>query len=127
MTFAYFCVFLCIFMPLFCAVYAKKQAGFTLNDNHNPRDFLSKTSGVSARANAAQQNCYEIFPAFAVVVVIAHATGGASQFVLNFWALVFTLSRVAFIYFYLSDKPLFRSIPFGVNLLSIIALFIAAF
>lgn len=127
MTFAYFCILLAVLMPLFCAVYAKKAGGFTFADNRNPREFLAKTEGAAARANAAQQNCYEIFPAFAAAVIIAHATGGAAQFTINFWALVFVLGRIAFIYSYIKDQPLRRSLCFGVNLLAVVALFLAAF
>ena len=127
MTFAYFCVFFAIFLPLFCAVYAKKASGFTVADNRNPREFLAKAEGTAARANAAQQNSYEVFPAFAAAVIIAHATGEAAQGVMNFWALVFVCSRIAFIYFYIKDQALLRSVSFAVGLLSIIALFLAAF
>ena len=92
MTFAYFSILLLVFLNLFCAAYAKKRAGFRGKDNHNPREFLAQASGKAARANAAQQNGYEIFAPYAAAVIIAHATGGASQGVINFWAAVFILS-----------------------------------
>ena len=76
--------------------------------------------------NAAQQNSYETFPPFAAAVIIAHATGNAAQFTINFWALLFVASRIAFIYCYINDKATLRSAMFGVNLLCIVALFIAA-
>lgn len=56
----------------------QKVGGFSSNDNHNPRDFLNGVQGEAKRANAAQQNSFEIFPAFAAAVLIAHATGEAS-------------------------------------------------
>lgn len=128
MTFAYFCIFFTIFLPLFCAAYAKKKAGFSMaDDNSDPRGFLAKTEGVPARANAAQQNCYETFPPFAAAVIIAHATGDAGQGIINFWAGVFVLSRLAYIYCYVADKAALRSVAFSIGLLSVIALFIAAF
>jgi hypothetical protein len=126
MTFAYWCVFIAIFLPLFCATYAKRLAGFTAADNHNPRDLLARATGKAQRANAAQQNSYEIFPPFAAAIIIAHISGGTSQAVINFWAALFVLSRIAFIYCYISDRPTWRSSFFGVNLLCIVALFIAA-
>ena len=126
MTLAYWCVFITIFLPIFCAAYAKRLGGFTMADNHEPRAFLAKLSGKAARADAAQRNGYEIFPPFAAAVIIAHATGNAAQFTINFWALLFVASRIAFIYCYINDKATLRSAMFGVNLLCIMALFIAA-
>ena len=115
MTFAYFSILLLVFLNLFCAAYAKKRAGFRGKDNHNPREFL------------AQQNGYEIFAPYAAAVIIAHATGGASQGVINFWAAVFILSRIAFVWCYVQDKATLRSLVWGVGFLSIIGLFVAAF
>ena len=87
---------------------------------------LARAQGKAARADAAQQNSYETFPPFAAAVIIAHATGNAAQFTINFWALLFVASRIGFIYCYISDKATLRSAMFGVNLLCIVALFIAA-
>ena len=126
MTLAYWCIFFAIFLPIFCAAYAKYRAGFSPADNHNPRAFLARAQGKAARADAAQQNSYEIFPPFAAAVIIAHVTGNAAQFTINFWALLFVASRIGFIYCYISDKATLRSAIFGANLLCIVALFIAA-
>ena len=126
MTLAYWCIFFAIFLPIFCAAYAKYRAGFSPADNHNPRAFLERAKGKAARANAAQQNSYEIFPPFAAAVIIAHLTGQAAQTTINLWALFFVASRLAFIYCYISDRPTLRSSAFAINLLCIIALFIAA-
>ena len=60
MTLAYWCIFFAIFLPIFCAAYAKYRAGFSPADNHNPRAFLAHAQGKAARADAAQQNSYEI-------------------------------------------------------------------
>ena len=65
-------------------------------------------------------------PGYGAAVIIAHATGNADQFTINFWALLFVASRIAFIYCYINDKATLRSAMFGVNLLCIVALFIAA-
>lgn len=63
MTFAYWCIFAAMLMPLGCAFYAKKSAGFVFTrDNGNPRAFLEKAEGAAARADAAQQNCFEALP-----------------------------------------------------------------
>lgn len=42
------------------------------------------------------------------------------------WWLARSISRIAFIYCYINDKATLRSAMFGVNLLCIVALFIAA-
>ena len=126
MTLAYWSILATVFLPIGCAAYAKRLAGFSSADNHDPRAFLTRTRGKAARANAAQQNSYEIFPPFAAAVIIAHATGNAAQATINLWALLFVASRLAFIYCYISDRPMLRSAVFGVNLLCIVALFIAA-
>lgn len=126
MTLAYWCIFITIFLPILCAAYAKRLGGFTMADNHEPRAFLANLSGKAARADAAQRNSYETFPPFAAAVIIAHVTGGAAQGVINFWALLFVASRIAFVLCYIHDKSLARSALFGVNLLCITALFIAA-
>ena len=126
MTLAYWSILAAAFLPIGCAAYAKRLAGFSWADNHDPRAFLARTRGKAARANAAQQNSYEIFPPFAAAVIIAHATGNAAQATINLWALLFVASRIAFVLCYIHDKPLARSLLFGVNLLCITALFIAA-
>ena len=115
MTLAYWSILATAFLPIGCAAYAKRLAGFSWADNYDP-----------ARADAAQRNSYEIFPPFAAAVIIAHATGNAAQATINLWALLFVASRLAFIYCYISDRPRLRSAVFGVNLLCIVALFIAA-
>lgn len=128
MTFAYFSILILLFLNWFCSVYAKKVGGFSFEANNaQPRDFLAQTTGKAARAHAAQQNGHEIFAPYAATVIIAHATGEASQAVMNFWAAVFILSRMAFIWAYVQDKAMLRSLIWTAGFLAIVALFIAAF
>ncbi|WP_225747682.1 MAPEG family protein [Eikenella sp. Marseille-P7795] len=127
MTFAYWTILIAALMPLFCAAYAKKAGGFHFaRDNGDPRAFLAHTTGLAARANAAQQNCFEAFAPFAAAVIIAHATGNAAQATLNFWAAAFILCRIAFIYCYLANKARQRSLAWMGGFACILALFIAA-
>ncbi len=127
MTFAFWTLLILMLLNWFCAAYAKKLAGFTLRgDNHDPRGFLAKTEGKAARLNAAQQNGYEIFAPYAAAIVVAHFTGEAAQETINFWAAVFILSRVAFIWCYAQDKPAMRSYSWVLGFVCIVALFIAA-
>ena len=126
MTLAYWCVFIAMFLPWLCATYAKKSGGFCRRDNHNPREFMANTQGVAARANAAQQNSFEVFAPFAAAVIIAHTSGNADQGSINFLALLFVLSRLAFIWLYIKDMATARSIVWMLGLLCIVALFIVA-
>ena len=126
MTLAYWCIFFAIFLPIFCAAYAKYRAGFSPADNHNPRAFLARAQGKAARADAAQQNSYETFPPFAAAVIIAHATGNAEQGTINCLAVLFILLRLAFIYCYLNDRPSLRSAAWSGAMLCTVLLFVAA-
>lgn len=45
--------------------------GFKREDNQNPREFLAKTTGLAARANAVQQNSFESLPLFIAAVLMA--------------------------------------------------------
>ncbi|UOO81526.1 MAPEG family protein [Uruburuella testudinis] len=123
MTIAYWCVFAAMFIPWICAAYAKKAGGFQWHDNHHPRGFLAHAQGRAERADAAQKNGYEIFPPFAAAVIIAHATGNAGQAGVNFWALCFVFSRLAYSYCYIKDMPAIRSALWGMGLICIMALF----
>ena len=126
MTLAYWCIFFAIFLPIFCAAYAKYRAGFSPADNHNPRAFLARAQGKAARADAAQQNSYETFPPFAAAVIIAHATGEAAQSTVNILSALFLLLRAAYIWAYAQDKAALRSNIWYGCLMCIVALFIAA-
>ena len=89
-------------MPLGCAFYAKKSAGFVFTrDNGNPRAFLEKAEGAAARADAAQS-------------------------VINIWAGLFVLFRLLFIFCYIADEPRLRSMMWSAGFVCIIALFVAA-
>lgn len=127
MTIAFFCVLLAALLPLFCAFYAKIAAGFEMRrDNGDPRAFLARSTGIAARANAAQQNGYEVFAPFAAAVIIAHISGNAAPNTINLFAVLFILFRLAFIACYLADKALLRSLMWTGGFCCIIALFLAA-
>ena len=126
MTLAYWCILIASLLPLFCSFIAKAQGGFQPSDNRNPRDFLARTQGLSARANAAQQNGFEVFAPFAAAVLVAHATGNAAQATINLLAVLFIAFRLAFIYCYLADKSTMRSLTWAGGLCCIIGLFVAA-
>ncbi|MCX8745809.1 MAPEG family protein [Snodgrassella sp. B3882] len=126
MTLAYWCVVIAMFLPWIAAFMAKKYAGFSAKDNHHPRAFLAHTVGKAARANAAQQNGYEVFAPFAAAVMIAHLTGNAAQITINSWSVLFILSRIGYLYCYIQDKSFARSCIWIGGIFCILALYIAA-
>lgn len=126
MTLAYWCIFIAMLLPWITAFYARKIGGFIADDNHRPRSFLARAYDKAARADAAQQNGYEIFAPFAAAVIIAHATGKAAQITINYWSVLFILSRLGYLYCYIKDKPFARSCIWGVGVVCIISLYIAS-
>ncbi len=126
MTLAYWCIFIVMFFPVACAACGKIKGGFTFTDNRDTRAFFAKATGVTARANAAQLNSYEIFPMFAAAVIIAHLAGGAAQTTVNLLSMIFVISRAFFCICYIMDKPTARSIAWSIGFVCIIGLFITA-
>jgi uncharacterized MAPEG superfamily protein len=127
MTFGYWCILFAYLIPYGAVAYAKFTGnGFTPEDNRNPRSFLGNLEGARARANAAQQNAFEITPLFAAAVLVAHLTGGASQGTINFLAFVFVVSRIIYTWLYIKDRASQRSKVWALGMLSIVFLFFAA-
>ena len=120
-TVAYWCVLIAALLPMVCAGLAKrgalgkpvKDGGY---DNNNPRAWLSRQTGASARANAAQANTFEALPFFIGAVVIAHQLG-ASQTPLDWLAFLFVLLRAFFILLYVADLAAARSAVWGLAFL----------
>jgi uncharacterized MAPEG superfamily protein len=110
-------------MPWICAGIAK--AGKRSYDNHNPREWLAKQTGYRARANAAQTNCFEAFPLFAVGIVLALYAEVPSEQV-DLYAGIFIVARVAYIAFYLSDKDKLRSLAWLIGVGISVALLVAS-
>lgn len=126
MTTAYWCALAAILLPYLFTMFAKVGGGFNLNDNHNPREFLTTLSGRSQRANWAQQNSFEITPGFLAAVIIAQTLGTMDQSTINALALTFVLSRLTYGLCYILDFATLRSLLWFIGLGSIIALFIGS-
>ncbi|MBU2321764.1 MAG: MAPEG family protein, partial [Gammaproteobacteria bacterium] len=94
--------------------------------NHDPRALLDNLQGLGRRANNAQLNGFEITPAFAAAVIIAHLAGGAAQGVLDQLAIAFVISRVLYTLCYLADWAILRSLVWFVGVGLIVALFVVA-
>jgi uncharacterized MAPEG superfamily protein len=123
MVISYACVLVAGLMPVVCAGIAK--SGMRNYDNHDPRAWLATQTGFRARANAAQANCFEAFPFFAIGVVLALLTG-VDPFVVDLLGVLFVAARVAYVACYLADKPKFRSIFWTVGYIAVIAFYVLA-
>jgi uncharacterized MAPEG superfamily protein len=111
-------------MPWICAIIAK--AGLKNYDNHNPREGLAKQTGYRARANAAQANCFEAFPIYAVGVLLALYTE-VPQEEMDLYAGIFVAARVAYVALYISDQDKLRSIAWVVGVICTVGLYVASF
>lgn len=127
MTLAYWCVLIAICLPYLATGYAKfTGGGFGPRQNHDPRTFLATLEGARRRAASAQLNGFEVTPAFAAAVIIAHLAGGAEQATLDALAVAFVLSRVLFTLCYIADWAILRSLVWGVGMGLIVSLFVVA-
>ena len=108
-------------MPWICAGIAK--AGQKNYDNHNPRQWLSQQTGYRARANAAQANCFEAFPLYAVGVLLALLSKVEIDQI-QMWTGIFVVARVAYVACYLTDKDKLRSLAWLVGVIETVALFV---
>jgi len=110
-------------MPVVCAGIAK--SGFKGYDNSDPRAWLAQQTGFRARANAAQANCFEAFPFFAVGVILALLTGVDPQLV-DALSLFFLAMRVAYVFFYITDKAKWRTMVWSAAFLTVVAFYALA-
>jgi uncharacterized MAPEG superfamily protein len=130
-TIAYWCIFVMALLPIFCAGLAKKS-GFGKPrrdggyDNVDPRQWLAKQVGLSARANAAQANTFESLPFFFAAVVIAHQLG-ALQSRLDVLAVVFVVLRIIYVMMYVAGMAKMRSGIWTAALLTNIAILFLGF
>lgn len=123
MLISYGAVLVAGIMPVVCAGIAK--SGFKGYDNHDPRAWLASQTGFRARANAAQANCFEAFPFFAVGVILALLTG-VDPHTVDALAVLFVLARVAYVFFYVTDKAKWRSMVWSAAYLAVVALYALA-
>jgi uncharacterized MAPEG superfamily protein len=127
MTIAYWCVLVAIVLPYLATGYAKFTGGdFGPKQNSDPRAFLAGLEGARKRAVSAQLNGFEVTPAFAAAVIIAHSAGGAEQSTLNALAVAFVLSRLLFTFCYIRDLGTLRTLVWGVGMGIIVSLFVVA-
>lgn len=90
--------------------------------NNNPRDgYAALTDARAKRAYAAHQNSFEVFPFFAVAVLVA-LQAGYGTWILNVLCLLWLATRGVYIYAYLNDRASLRSAVFGAGLLVVLAI-----
>jgi len=126
-TVANFCIIAACALPVICAGIAKrtgfgrrrKDGGY---DNHDPRAWLAKQSGLARRADAAQANGFEALPLF-IAGVLAAQQAGAAQDRVDALAIAFVLTRIVYIAMYLGDRQLARSGVWTVGVGLSVALF----
>jgi len=121
MKFSLWCILIAGILPYVSAGIAK--SGFKDFDNNNPRAWLAQQTGFRARANAAQQNSFEAFPFFAVVVLIAYILQAPANWV-NLLAGLFVAARIGFIYCYVTDKESLRSICWTIGVICVLGIFV---
>ena len=125
MNIAIVCIAIASFLPIVCAGLAKREGFAGKNfDNNNPRQWLAKQTGASARANAAQANSWEALPIFAAGVLSAeflHAPQGR----IDMMAMAFIACRIVYIGLYVGDIASARSIVWAAGLALSFALFFA--
>lgn len=124
MTVAFWCVLIAFFLPYLCTGIAKFSDGkFGRRHNHDPRAFLATLEGLAKRANSAQLNSFEVNPAFAAAVVIAHIANVAQLVTIDVLAVLFITSRLLYIICYLADWAILRSVVWGVGMALIASFF----
>ena len=116
MTVALWCILIAIILPYVCIYIAKLGGRFRLADNHDPRDFLDNLDGFARRAYSAQLNSFEITPAFAAAVIVAHLAGNAELVTINVLAVLFITSRLLYIICYLADWAALRSVVWFIGM-----------
>ena len=111
----YLIIIACL-LPYVFAVVAKMAGGFKREDNQNPREFLAKTTGLAARANAVQQNSFESLPLFIAAVLMAEYMV-IPQVVVMMFGIAYIVLRIAYGICYLANWATLRSIVWILSLL----------
>lgn len=108
-------------LPYIFTLIAKIAGGYKAADNQNPRDFLAKTTGLAARANATQQNSFESLPLFIAAVLIAEYMVVAQVWIILFGT-AYLIFRVLYGLCYLANLSSLRSIFWLLSMLCPISL-----
>jgi len=126
MTLAYWCVLVALILPYSFTMIAKVGGRMPLGKNRGPREFLESLDGMAKRAHWAQLNSFEVTPAFAIAVIIAHQIGNAPQATLDHLAVYFVISRVLYGICYLVDWPSMRTLVWTTGMALIVGFFVVS-
>ncbi|AOA59686.1 MAPEG family protein [Acinetobacter larvae] len=96
-------------LPYVFAILAKLLGGFKPQDNKNPRQFLANTTGIAARAHAAQQNSFESLPLFIASILLAEYMV-TSQYLIMLLGSTYIILRVLYGICYLANLDRLRSV-----------------
>ncbi len=124
MTTAYWCILAAALLPYLWVMVAKTSG--QRYDNRDPRSWLARQDNPRAvRANAAQLNAFEAFPAFAASVLMAQFAGvDPSRIALL--AMVFVGLRVLHGVFYIAGIAALRSLVWAGGFGCVLALIVQA-
>ena len=124
MTIAFWTILAAIALPWLMAALKKSPLAVSGKySNRAPRAMQPKLEGLSQRAHWAEQNSFEILPAFVAAVLVAHLAG-AEQMLIDQLAIGFVVSRVLYSICYLMNWASLRSLVWMVGLLFIVGLFV---
>lgn len=122
MTIALWTILAAALLPYVWVILAKAGAGY---DNRRPREILAGLQGWRKRADWAQMNAFEAFPAFAAAVLVAHMIAGPSARA-DGLALGFIAFRVLHGILYVLDRASLRSLAWAGGFACVIGLFLVA-
>ena len=126
MTIAFWTLLIAIMLPWLMALIKKTRSGMHRRyDNRSPRLSEQNLEGVSQRVAWAEQNSYEILPAYTAAIVVSYLVG-AQQNCIDIIALTFLVSRIVYCVCYIKNWSSSRSVAWVVGLLCILAIFATA-
>lgn len=96
-------------LPYAFTIIAKVAGGFKAKDNQKPREFMAKTSGLAARAHAAQQNSFESLPLFIASILMAEYMV-VPQSITMMLGIAYLVLRVIYGLCYLANLSTLRSV-----------------
>lgn len=100
---------------------ARQPKGY---DNRHPRSQQARLEGIGARAVAAHYNTIESFPLFAVGIIVAHLYA-PEHAITEALAIGFIVARIAYIWLYVRNIAMVRSVVWGLSYLASLALLLA--
>ncbi len=120
MTIPYLCILIAALLPYIWVTIAK-GAGDKY-DNRDPRGWLAQQDNARAhRANAAQLNGFETFPAFAAAVLMAQFAS-VDHARITWLAIGFVVFRVLHGVFYVGNRHQMRSLSWFLGFFCVLAL-----